>query len=96
VKERVTVWEPERVHGMEVAESEWPVVFMRWRTELKPDGSGTLVRQDFEYQVKFGLLGKLMDALMMRRRLDQGISDVFAGLKRYVESGTRGADGRTP
>jgi uncharacterized protein YndB with AHSA1/START domain len=90
VKERVTAWEPERALGMEVAESEWPIVFMRWRTELMPDGSGTLVGQDFEYQVKFGLLGKVMDALMMRRKLDQGISDVFAGLKRFVEGGGSG------
>src|SRR5262249_44799506 len=85
VKERVTAWEPERVHAMEVAESEWPIVYMRWRTELTPDAAGTLVTQDFEYRVKFGLLGKVMDALVMRRKLDRGINDVFAGLKRYVE-----------
>jgi carbon monoxide dehydrogenase subunit G len=96
VKERVTAWEPERVHAMEVAESEWPIVFMKWRTELKPDASGTLVTQDLEYRMKFGLLGKLMDALMMRRKLDQGINDVFAGLKRYVEGGKQSTEQRAP
>jgi carbon monoxide dehydrogenase subunit G len=87
VRERVTVWEPGRALGLEVSDSEWPIVFMRWRTELKPQGGATLVAQDFEYQLKFGLLGKLMDAMMMRSKLNKGINDVFAGLKGYVEGG---------
>lgn len=87
VRERVTVWEPERAVGLEVTESEWPIVFMRWRTDVQPHGSGTLVKQDFEYQLKFGLLGNLMDALMMRRKLNQGLNDIFASMKRYIEYG---------
>jgi hypothetical protein len=35
---------------------------------------------------KFGPLGALMDALMMRRRLDQGIREISDNLKRYVEA----------
>jgi ligand-binding SRPBCC domain-containing protein len=91
VKERVTVWEAERALGLEVSESEWPIVYMRWRTDVTADGKGTLVAQDLEYEMKFGLLGRLMDALMMRRKLRQGVGEVFAGLKRYVEGGARNA-----
>jgi uncharacterized protein YndB with AHSA1/START domain len=85
VKERVTVWEAGRSLGLDVAESEWPIVFMRWRTDLSAEGSGTLVVQDLDYKVKFGPLGRLLDGLVMRRKLDRGVSEVFAGLKRYVE-----------
>ncbi|MBI3992726.1 MAG: SRPBCC family protein, partial [Candidatus Lambdaproteobacteria bacterium] len=88
VEERVWAWNPPRAIGLEVAASEWPLVFMKWTTELQPEGAATAVSQELEYRLKFGLLGHLMDALMMRRKLDAGIDDIFAGLKRYVESST--------
>lgn len=38
-----------------------------------------------EYEVKYGLLGKLMDRLMLRGQSDTGIKRFFAGLKEYAE-----------
>jgi len=87
VTERVTAWEPNTAVALELGEHQWPVTFMRWRTELAADGSGTRVLQRLEYQVKFGLLGAFLDRMVMRRKLDQAIGDVFDGLKRYVETG---------
>jgi uncharacterized protein YndB with AHSA1/START domain len=89
VEERVWDWHPPHVIGLEVAASTWPVVFMRWRTELHEDGNATRMSQEMTYKVKFGLLGALLDALIMRRMLNRGVSDVFAALKRYVEAGLR-------
>ena len=37
------------------------------------------------YKLKFGPIGALLDVLMMRRKLDSGIREVFENLKRYVE-----------
>ena len=82
VEERVWEWTPKRAIGLEVAASEWPIAFMKWRTQLAEDGKATLVSQEMNYKVKFGPLGALMDALMMRRKLDSGIRDVFLDLKR--------------
>ncbi|MEW6684333.1 MAG: DNA-3-methyladenine glycosylase I [Nitrospirota bacterium] len=87
VKERVIAWEPNHAIALELYESPWPLVFMRWRTEVKPEGAGTVVSQRMEYRVKFGVLGALMDRLVMRRTLDRTIADVFVGLKRFVETG---------
>jgi hypothetical protein len=56
------------------------------------DGMATLVRQEMNYKLKFGPLGNVMDALVMRRKLDAGIRDVFAGLKRYVEANANARD----
>jgi hypothetical protein len=39
-----------------------------------------------EYTVKYGLLGKILDALMIRRQSDGGVKKFFAGLKAYAES----------
>jgi carbon monoxide dehydrogenase subunit G len=91
VTERVTVWEPRAALGLEVTQSDWPIVFMKWRTNIAPTQGGTLVSQDMEYKVKFGPLGHLLDTLVMRRKLDATIHDVFKRLKQYVE--TRAADG---
>ena len=89
VKERVTAWEPQKAVTMELYESQWPLKFMRWRTALTPDGAGTRITQQMEYQVKFGILGGLMDRLVMRRKLDQTLAEVFVSLKRFIESGAK-------
>ena len=86
VEERVWKSEPPRALGLEVAASEWPLVFMKWETTLDPDGRSTLVRQQMDYRLKFGPVGALLDALVMRRKLDASVREVFASLKRYVES----------
>jgi ligand-binding SRPBCC domain-containing protein len=87
VRERVTGWEPKQAITMELYESPWPIAFMRWRPELRPDGSGTILTQRMEYRLKFGLLGKIMDALMMRRMLNKGITETLTNLKRFIETG---------
>lgn len=91
VEERVWDWNPPHALGLEVVASEWPIVFMKWRTELQSDGDATLMSQTMDYKVKFGLLGTLMDILIMRRMLNKGISDAFQSLRRHVETGERRA-----
>jgi len=90
VEERVWDWAPARVIGLEVVASEWPLVFMKWRTELQNEGGTTLVKQEMSYKMKFGPLGAVMDVVMMRRKLDRGIREIFENLKRYVEASPRG------
>src|SRR2546427_2010842 len=63
VEERVWEWSPPHVIGLEVAASEWPIAFMKWRTALEKDGDATRMSQDLSYKVKFGPLGVLMDLL---------------------------------
>ncbi len=89
VKERVTEWVPKKVIALELYEHQWPVKFMRWRTELHPQGDYTLVTQDLEYKTKFGIIGKLMNILMMQKKMDKGIAGAFQELKKYVEKGAK-------
>lgn len=86
VEERIWDWDPPNAIGLEVAVSEWPLVSMKWRTELQKDGNATVVHQEMNYKLKFGPLGALMDGLIMRRKLNKSIGDVFENLKRYVEA----------
>jgi carbon monoxide dehydrogenase subunit G len=85
--ERVIDWRPHEVLGLEVVESSWPLKSSRWWTKLSPQDGGTRVSQDLEYEPKWGVLGKAMDAAMMRRRMDKVIADIFGGLKQFVERG---------
>jgi hypothetical protein len=86
VVERVTVWEEARALGLEVAESDWPIHFMRWVTRLEGHGETTLITQDLEYEVKFGPLGWLLDALVMKKKLRKALDEVFAELVRQAEA----------
>jgi ligand-binding SRPBCC domain-containing protein len=89
VEERVWDWQPPRAIGLEVAASDWPVVFMKWRTELTAGSDATLVSQEMSYKLKFGPLGRLMDALVMRRKLDKSVAEILGSLKQCVESSSR-------
>ena len=61
----------------------------RYRTyTFTPADGATVVSQRMEYELKFGPLGKLMDAVMVRRKWDAGIKGFFTGLKHYVETGS--------
>lgn len=85
VVERVTYWDEGRALGLEVAESDWPIHFMRWVTRLEPKGGGTRITQSLDYKVKFGPLGWLLDRLFMRRKLTAALDEVFTSLVRHAE-----------
>lgn len=85
VVERVTAWDEGRAVGLEVVESDWPLVYMRWTTHVAPDAAGTRVTQDLEYRLKFGPVGWLLDTLVMRSKLRSTLDGVFAGLVRTAE-----------
>ena len=94
VVERVTHWDEHRAVGLEVAESDWPIRFMRWVTRIEPKGSGSLVTQDLEYALKFGPLGWLLDKLVMKRKLTATLDEVFARLAQRAEGAPAPARGR--
>lgn len=86
VVERVTHWEDGRALGLEVAQSDWPIHFMRWVTRIEPEGDGTRITQDLEYKVKFGPVGWLLDRLVMKRKLTATLDAVFAALVAQAET----------
>jgi len=88
--ERVTHWEEERALGLEVAESPWPIRFMRWVTRLEPNGGGTTITQDLEYEPKYGPLGRLLDAVFLRPAITRNVGAVLDELVRHAEQGARG------
>lgn len=86
-RERVTTWEPERLLGFELFECTLPVKRLRHAYVLTAVDGGTRVQQRMEYRLKFGPLGVLMDAAIVRRRWKAGIHSFLFGLKQLVERG---------
>lgn len=84
-KERVIVFEPKKQISFELIDSSWPVKNMKWHTRLTNDGSSTVLSQDMEYEVKYGPLGKILDALVMKKKMHQTIEELFVNLKKYIE-----------
>ncbi len=88
-KEKVADWTPNESLSFELFECTLPVRRLKHSYKLTQDGSGTIVHQRMEYELKFGAVGKLMDAMMVKKKWDAGIKGFFAGLKKYVESTER-------
>jgi TfoX/Sxy family transcriptional regulator of competence genes/ligand-binding SRPBCC domain-containing protein len=86
-KERVAEWQPTTSLSFELFECTLPLRRLQHRYELVADGDATVVRQRMEYALKLGLIGKVLDALVVRRRWKAGIDGFFAGLKEFVETG---------
>ena len=87
VEERVTAFEPNKSISFELYKHQWPLVFMRWANRLEKHGDNTLLVSDTEYELKFGIAGKIMNLLIMRRKFSQIIDDALGKLKRYAETG---------
>jgi uncharacterized membrane protein len=94
----------ERIVGFDVAEREltveifdgsMPLTEARAVIRLFDRGDETDVRFRMSYEPKFGAVGKLMDATMMRRRFRKILSNMIAGLNTHLATGAIvGRDGQ--
>jgi hypothetical protein len=85
-RERVTLWEPERELELTLYDCTLPVRRLRHHYVLTPERGGTRIDQTQEYALKYGPIGAVLDALVVRRKWDAGIKSFFGGLKQYVEA----------
>jgi len=57
-----------------------------WNIQTETDAS-TTVNIQFNYRLKFGVFGRLLHKLMMRKKLENGIKDTLSALQKRIESG---------
>jgi|SRR6266850_235312 len=84
-EERCTVWKPNDSLAFELTACSFPIHQLKHAYTFDQMGSEVRVRQIMEYQVKYGWVGKVMDALIIRKQSGSGIKKFFSGLKSYVE-----------
>jgi ribosome-associated toxin RatA of RatAB toxin-antitoxin module len=85
-EEKVAVFKPNEALTYELTACSFPIHRLKHSYSFEKAGDHTRVKQVMEYTVKFGLFGKLLDSLMIRKQSDNGIKKFFAGLKSYAET----------
>ena len=87
LEEEIVEWEEGRRYSYDVSGLPMPMksLNMDWSVEADGDGAVVTVRQNF--QTKFGLLGSLMESLVLRRMMEKEIAVSLAGLKYHTETG---------
>lgn len=85
-EEKVTEFNEESALTYSLTDCSFPISGLSHRYTFRKAPNETVVMQTMQYTVKFGLLGRFMDFLMIRRQSDAGIKKFFAGLKAYAES----------
>lgn len=84
--EKVTVFKPAEALTYQLTDCSFPIKGLQHSYSFEKIGNQTKVKQVMHYTVKFGLLGKLLDAVMIRKQSDSGIKKFFDGLKSYAET----------
>ena len=84
--EKVTVFKPNEALTYQLTDCSFPIKGLQHSYSFEKVGNQTKVKQVMEYTVKFGLFGKLLDSMMIRKQSDTGIKKFFAGLKSYAET----------
>lgn len=85
-EEKVTEFNPNVALTYQLTDCSFPIKGLKHSYTFEKIEQKTKVKQVMEYTVKFGIFGKLLDSLMIRKQSDTGIKKFFAGLKSYAET----------
>jgi len=85
-KERVSAFEPGSALAFELTSCNFPIASLSHSYSFSEGAGATTLRQSMTYTPKFGLLGKLMDKVVIRRTSDEGIKAFLSGLKTHAET----------
>lgn len=84
-EERITEFDPGKALAFELTACSFPIEKLKHSYSFEQVGNQTKVKQVMDYTVKFGLFGKLLDALMIKKQSDAGIKKFMFGLKTISE-----------
>lgn len=85
-EERCTVCEHHTALGYELTACSFPVHQLQHSYSFEKLGKQIRVKQVMKYNIKFGIFGRILDMMMIRRQTENGIKKFFAGLKSYTEN----------
>ncbi len=84
-EEKIIVFKPNEELVYQLTDCSFPIKGLKHTYSFKKIGNQTKVQQLMEYTVKFGIIGVLMDKLMLGKQFNSGINKFLAGLKTYAE-----------
>lgn len=88
MEEEVVAWNEGTSIVLEVVGGKMlpPYHFMKGKVDLIESGEQTKVVFSFSYQLKYGIIGRLMNALLIRPQFKKAPPKYVRGLKDYVEN----------
>ena len=84
-EEKITLFKINEALVYQLTDCSFPINGLKHSYSFEKIGKQTKVKQVMEYTVKFGVLGKILDRLMIRKQTSSGIAKFFNGLKEYAE-----------
>jgi len=85
-EEKTTVCKLDESLAFELTACSFPIKSLKHSYSFQKNGNQTKVTQVMEYEVKYGIVGKILDWLMIRRQFDGGIKKFFGGLRSHIEN----------
>ena len=85
--EQILEWRDGQSFKVEIYETNLPLHRNVVEFSVVAEGSGTIVTVAPDYTLKYGLLGWLMNQLVVRRKFQKGMEDLLTGLKYHIETG---------
>ena len=83
--EKITIFKPNEELAYQLTDCSFPIKALKHTYSFQKIGNETKVQQVMEYTVKFGILGLLMDKMMIGKQFNTGINKFLNGLKTYSE-----------
>ena len=83
--EMIPEFNPNEKLVYQLTDCSFPIKGLKHTYSFEIIGNQTKVQQVMEYTVKFGLIGVLMDKIMIGKQFNSGINLFLNGLKTYAE-----------
>jgi len=80
IKERVVDWRPGESYTVEIYAGTMPIRDVRTTLAVTPKGAGSRAVMQISYTPKLGILGRLLDVIMLRRKMTGLMHSVLEGL----------------
>ena len=89
VEERIVQWQDGKMMQIEIYSGTKTPPFKTALASIsvQEENGGTRVRGTLDYTLKYGPIGWLMDAAMVKPQFGKAWGGIFAGLKHYIETG---------
>lgn len=83
--EKITIFKPNEELAYQLTDCSFPIKALKHTYSFQKNGVQIKVQQVMEYTVKFGVLGILLDKMMIGKQFNSGIKKFLNGLKTYAE-----------
>lgn len=84
-EEKVTEFKPNESLKYQLTNCSFPINGLTHSYSFENLGTNIMVKQVMQYSVKFGVMGKVLDSLMIRKQTNSGVKQFLNGLKEYTE-----------